>query len=161
MGFRSGLSGRQERTKGERRMIRAVNEWIIRKRDGRTVPFESKLIFRAICNAFRAELNLASGQPLDADIEREVGAITEDVVQEAASDAATDRGVGVEHIQDLVEMQLMKRATTGLLAGTLCTAPSTRRFVLCVSRKPWRRRRQPWLRGCMCDWRMVCGFCLT
>jgi hypothetical protein len=54
-------------------MIRAVNEWIIRKRDGRTVPFESKLIFRAICNAFRAELNLASGQPLDADIEREVG----------------------------------------------------------------------------------------
>jgi ribonucleoside-diphosphate reductase alpha chain len=31
------------------------------------------------------------------------------VVQEAASDAATDRGVGVEHIQDLVEMQLMKR----------------------------------------------------
>lgn len=109
MGFRSGLSGRQERTKGERRMIRAVNEWIIRKRDGRTVPFESKLIFRAICNAFRAELNLASGQPLDADIEREVGAITEDVVQEAASDAATDRGVGVEHIQDLVEMQLMKR----------------------------------------------------
>jgi len=90
-------------------MIRAVNEWIIRKRDGRTVPFESKLIFRAICNAFRAELNLGSGQPLDADIEREVGAITEDVVQEAASDAATDRGVGVEQIQDLVEMQLMKR----------------------------------------------------
>ena len=90
-------------------MIRAVNEWIIRKRDGRKVPFESKLIFKAICNAFRAELNLASGQPLDGDIEREVGAITEDVVQEVAGDAGTDRGVGVEQIQDMVEMQLMKR----------------------------------------------------
>ena len=90
-------------------MIRAVNEWIIRKRDGRTVPFESKLIFKAICNAFRAEQNLATGQPLDADLEREVVAITEDVVQDASPDAATDRGVGVEQIQDLVEMQLMKR----------------------------------------------------
>ncbi|MFM7169188.1 MAG: ribonucleoside-diphosphate reductase subunit alpha, partial [Planctomycetaceae bacterium] len=61
------------------------------------------------CNAFRAEQNLATGQPLDADLEREVAAITEDVVQDASPDAATDRGVGVEQIQDLVEMQLMKR----------------------------------------------------
>ncbi len=91
-------------------MIRAVSEWIIRKRDGRTVPFDAKLIHKAICNAFRAELNLAAGQPLDGDIEREVGAITGDVVSEAAQDAATDRGVGVEQIQDLVEMQLMKRS---------------------------------------------------
>ena len=30
-------------------------------------------------------------------------------VQDASPDAATDRGVGVEQIQDLVEMQLMKR----------------------------------------------------
>ncbi len=91
-------------------MIRAVSEWIIRKRDGRTVPFDAKLIQKAICNAFRAELNLAHGQPLDGDIEREVSAITGDVVTEAAQDAATDRGVGVEQIQDLVEMQLMKRS---------------------------------------------------
>ena len=61
-------------------MIRAVSEWIIRKRDGRTVPFDAKLIHKAICNAFRAELNLAAGQPLDGDIEREVGAITGDVM---------------------------------------------------------------------------------
>ncbi|MFM7036561.1 MAG: ribonucleoside-diphosphate reductase subunit alpha [Planctomycetaceae bacterium] len=90
-------------------MIRAVSEWIIRKRDGRTVPFDARLIHKALCNAYRAELNLAQGQPLDADAEREVGAITDQVVSEAASEAATDRGIGVEQIQDLVEMQLMKR----------------------------------------------------
>ncbi|MDA1232290.1 MAG: ribonucleoside-diphosphate reductase subunit alpha, partial [Planctomycetota bacterium] len=90
-------------------MIRAVSEWIIRKRDGRTVPFEPRLITKAISNAFRAELNLAENQPLDDDIEREVASITEQVIDEIADDAATSRGVGVEHIQDLVEMQMMKR----------------------------------------------------
>ena len=90
-------------------MIRAVSEWIIRKRDGRTVPFEPRLITKAIGNAFRAELNLADNQPIDEDIEREVSSITEQVIDEVAEDAATSRGVGVEHIQDLVEMQMMKR----------------------------------------------------
>ncbi|RLT20542.1 MAG: ribonucleoside-diphosphate reductase subunit alpha, partial [Planctomycetota bacterium] len=90
-------------------MIRAVSEWIIRKRDGRTVPFEPSLIARAISNAFRAEQNLAVNQPLDEDTELEVGSITQQVIEEAANDAASDRGVGVEHIQDLVEMQMMKR----------------------------------------------------
>jgi len=90
-------------------MIRAVSEWIIRKRDGRTVPFDPRLIAKAISNAFRAELNLADNQPLDVDIEQEVASITEQVISEAGNDAATDRGVGVEHIQDMVEMQMMKR----------------------------------------------------
>ena len=90
-------------------MIRAVSEWIIRKRDGRTVPFDPRLIAKAICNAFRAELNLADNQPLDVDTEQEIVSITEQVIAEAGNDAATDRGVGVEQIQDLVEMQMMKR----------------------------------------------------
>jgi len=90
-------------------MIRAVSEWIIRKRDGRTVPFEPSLIARAIGNAFRAEQNLAKNQPLDEDVEQEVASITQQVIEEVSSDAASDRGVGVEHIQDLVEMQMMKR----------------------------------------------------
>jgi ribonucleoside-diphosphate reductase alpha chain len=90
-------------------MIRAVSEWIIRKRDGRTVPFEPRLITKAIGNAFRAELNLADNQPLDEEIEREVASITEQVIDGIADDAASSRGVGVEHIQDLVEMQMMKR----------------------------------------------------
>ncbi len=90
-------------------MTRAVSEWIIRKRDGRTVPFEPRLINKAILNAFRAELNLADQQPMDPEIEREVASITDEVVVEAGNDAGTDRGIGVECIQDLVEMQLMKR----------------------------------------------------
>lgn len=90
-------------------MTRAVSEWIIRKRDGRTVPFEPRLINKAILNAFRAELNLADQQPMDPEIEREVASITDEVVAEAGNDAGTDRGIGVEQIQDLVEMQLMKR----------------------------------------------------
>ena len=108
LGFCSIQDVRQQE-KESSRMIRAVSEWIIRKRDGRTVPFDAKLICKAIGNAYRAELNLAQGQPLDTDIEREVVAITDQVVSEAASEAATDRGIGVEQIQDLVEMQLMKR----------------------------------------------------
>jgi ribonucleoside-diphosphate reductase alpha chain len=90
-------------------MTRAVSEWIIRKRDARTVPFEPRLINKAILNAFRAELNLADQQPMDPEIEREVASITDEVVAEAGNDAGTDRGIGVEQIQDLVEMQLMKR----------------------------------------------------
>jgi ribonucleoside-diphosphate reductase alpha chain len=90
-------------------MIRARSEWITRKRDGRTVPFDAMLIRRAIGNAFRAEQNLAEQQPLDPEIEAQVQAIAEQIAGEIATDAGTDRGIGVEQIQDLVEIELMKR----------------------------------------------------
>lgn len=90
-------------------MSRAESEWIIRKRDGRTVTFEGGLIERAISNAFRAELNLADGQPLDSSVAEEVRAITQQVVEQSGGDAGSDVGIGVEQVQDLVEMQLMKR----------------------------------------------------
>ena len=90
-------------------MIRARAEWIVRKRDGRKAPFEPKLVYRAISNAFRAELNLAANQPLDADLEKEIVAITEQVTSDIAGDASTDGGVSVESIQDMVEIELMKR----------------------------------------------------
>jgi len=90
-------------------MIRARSEWVVRKRDGRVAPFEDGLIGRAIANAFRAELNLADGQPLDATSDREVREITEEVSNAVAEDAATDKGTDVETVQDVVEMLLMKR----------------------------------------------------
>ena len=90
-------------------MIRAQAEWIIRKRDGRLVPFDSGLIGRAIANAFRAELNLADSQPLDSDTDAEIRDITDEVAREVADDAATDNGTDVEHVQDIVELLLMKR----------------------------------------------------
>lgn len=90
-------------------MIRARTEWVIRKRDGRMVPFDSGLIGRAIANAFRAELNLADKQPLAEETDSEVRLIAEDVAAEIADDAGSEAGTDVERVQDIVEMQLMKR----------------------------------------------------
>ncbi|MFN9971023.1 MAG: ATP cone domain-containing protein, partial [Phycisphaerae bacterium] len=83
-------------------MIRAETEWIVRKRDGRLAPFEPKLIFRAIRNAFRAELNLADNQPLDSELEKEIVSITDQVSADVSAEASTDAGVTVESIQDMV-----------------------------------------------------------
>lgn len=90
-------------------MIRAKSEWVVRKRDGRTVSYDSGLIGRAIANAFRAELNLANGQPLDSKTDQEVREIAQEVEETISSDAATADGVHVEAVQDAVEMLLMKR----------------------------------------------------
>lgn len=94
-------------------MIRAPHEWIVRKRDGRSVPFELERIQNAISNAFRAELKLNSGQPLDEDVLRDVSSVLRSVVDDLGplSGQATgaEAGIDVERIQDLVEMGLMAR----------------------------------------------------
>ena len=90
-------------------MIRARSEWVVRKRDGRIVPFEDGLVGRAIANAFRAELNLADGQPLDSKTDQEIREITTQVSESVAAEAATDKGTDVEAVQDAVELLLMKR----------------------------------------------------
>ena len=90
-------------------MIRARSEWVIRKRDGRVAPFDDGLIGRAIANAFRAEMNLAEGQPLDQKTDQEVREITEEVSESVADEAATQDGTDVERVQDTVEILLMKR----------------------------------------------------
>jgi len=90
-------------------MIRARSEWIVRKRDGRQVPFEADLIERAVANAFRAELNLAENQPLDDASTTEATQLAEEVANEIAAAAATPDGADVEKIQDFVELSLMRR----------------------------------------------------
>ena len=90
-------------------MIRARSEWIIRKRDGRVAPFDDGLIGRAIANAFRAEMNLADGQPLDEKTDQEIREITEEVSESVAEEAGTQDGTDVERVQDMVEILLMKR----------------------------------------------------
>ncbi len=90
-------------------MIRARSEWIVRKRDGRQVPFEADLIERAVANAFRAELNLAENQPLDEASVTEASQLAEEVANEIAAAAATPDGADVEKIQDFVELSLMRR----------------------------------------------------
>jgi len=90
-------------------MLLAPHEWVVRKRDGRSVPFEQIRIQNAITNAFRAELNLAEGQPLESDVVREITSIVQSVAGEIAPLAGQSHGVDVERIQDLVEMGLMAR----------------------------------------------------
>ncbi|WP_010586065.1 ribonucleoside-diphosphate reductase subunit alpha [Schlesneria paludicola] len=88
-------------------MLRAPHEWVVRKRDGRFVPFELSRIQNAISNAFRAELNLADGQPLEADVLNDVASVLKSVADDVAPLASQTNGVDVERIQDLVEMGLM------------------------------------------------------
>ena len=90
-------------------MIRARSEWIVRKRDGRLVPFDDNLIERAVAHAFRAELNLADNQPLEDSVASEVREMCEEVASEVAQAAGTPDGADVEKIQDIVELLLMKR----------------------------------------------------
>lgn len=90
-------------------MAQATENWIVRKRDGRTVPFDLKLIHNALTNAFRAELNLADGQPLEEDIQSEIAELATAVAEEVGRQASRPEGVDVERIQDFVELELMER----------------------------------------------------
>ncbi len=89
-------------------MIRARSEWIVRKRDGRVAPFDLTRIERAMENAFRAELNLADGQPMSTDTADIIPQIAEEVAREIASAASSPEGADVEKIQDFVEVSLMR-----------------------------------------------------
>jgi ribonucleoside-diphosphate reductase alpha chain len=90
-------------------MLRAPHEWIVRKRDGRVAAFEVGRIQNAIANAFRAELNLADGQPLESEVGTDIASVTKSVMDDLAPLASQPQGVDVERIQDLVEMELMAR----------------------------------------------------
>lgn len=90
-------------------MLRGTHDWLVRKRDGRFVPFDLPRIQNAIACAFRADLNLAEGQPLDADLSAEIGQVAQSVIGDIAPMASQTAGVEVERIQDLVEMGLMSR----------------------------------------------------
>ena len=88
-------------------MPTATDTWLVRKRDGREAEFQTARIADAIRKAFRAELNLADGQPLDADAEADVERIAAAVAEEIAPLAAAGP-VDVEKVQDFVELGLMR-----------------------------------------------------
>ena len=64
-------------------MSQVSHEWVVRKRDGRSAPFEAIRIHDAITNAFRAELNLAAGKTLSPETPAEA---TEAFVRERQPD---------------------------------------------------------------------------
>lgn len=90
-------------------MLKTTQEMNVRKRDGRVLTFEPELITRAIQKAFCAEYKFSEISQLDAKQIQVSEAITESVVEDVQEDALTDAGVTVEHIQDVVERQLMKQ----------------------------------------------------
>ncbi len=90
-------------------MLRAPHEWVVRKRDGRTVTFDLARIQNAIANAYRAELNLADGQPLEPEVQTEIAGLARSVGDDVGVLASRPEGIDVERIQDLVEMGLMAR----------------------------------------------------
>ncbi|MGI9494934.1 MAG: ribonucleoside-diphosphate reductase subunit alpha [Mariniblastus sp.] len=90
-------------------MLKTTQEMNVRKRDGRVLTFEPGLITRAIQKAFCAEHKFTETSQLDEKQMQVADAITESVVSEVQEAALTDTGVTVEHIQDVVERQLMKQ----------------------------------------------------
>ncbi len=90
-------------------MVSPPQDWLVKKRDGRSVPFEMPRIEQAIVNAFRAELNLAEGQPLESDVRSDIAGVVRSVADDIAPLVGQGHGIDVERIQDLVEMELMAR----------------------------------------------------
>lgn len=88
--------------------ISSTRTGMVRKRDGREIEFDPGRVVKAIEKAFRAELNLADGQPLTHDL---AAAVSEIVAEASTLANAPDRHepVTVEQIQDVVEIGLMRR----------------------------------------------------
>ena len=80
----------------------------VTKRDGRVLSFDPELITKAIQKAFCAEKKLKRIDELAADLLAQIDEITQAVLLEVRDDAMSDSGVTVEHIQDVVERELMK-----------------------------------------------------
>ncbi|MEM6978533.1 MAG: ribonucleoside-diphosphate reductase subunit alpha, partial [Planctomycetota bacterium] len=94
--------------KGSGDMSIGTRAAVVRKRDGRLVDFEASRVATAIEKAFRAEMNLADGQPFDSEIQRDITAIVHQIAEMVAARQA-DEPATVEQIQDVVEIGLMRR----------------------------------------------------
>jgi ribonucleoside-diphosphate reductase alpha chain len=81
---------------------------LVRKRDGRLVPFDGGLITAAMGKAFCAEYGLIDFQELDAALQEKIRTMTSEVVSRVHDQAVTETGVDVEQVQDEVERELMR-----------------------------------------------------
>ncbi|HEV7280307.1 MAG TPA: ribonucleoside-diphosphate reductase subunit alpha [Pirellulaceae bacterium] len=90
-------------------LVQTTQEWLVRKRDGRVVPFNVERIETALRKAFRADQGLSADAILDEGVEKEIADLSRIVLEQVSNAAGSDQGVDVEKIQDFVEMQLMRR----------------------------------------------------
>ena len=89
-------------------MLKIEQDMLVRKRDGRVVPFDAIRIQKAIEKAYRAELKLPLGVPLDEEMQVQILEIVKAVIEEVAEEATATGGATVERVQDVVEVQLMR-----------------------------------------------------
>ncbi len=80
----------------------------VRKRDGRILHFENRLISVAMTRAFCAELGAISADDLDDSLKEKIDVMTTAIVDHVGHSADTGQGVDVELIQDEVERELMR-----------------------------------------------------
>lgn len=89
-------------------MVQLAQDVSVRKRDGRTVPFDRERIENAIEKAFRADAELPSSVALDPSVKSEISDITNAVVSDVQSSLREGETMEVERVQDKVEIQLMR-----------------------------------------------------
>ena len=83
-------------------------QMLVRKRDGRLVPFHGELIAVAMSKAFCAEAGLIGVSELETELQEKIALMTSEVVAKVEKIAATESGVDVEMVQDEVERELMR-----------------------------------------------------
>lgn len=82
-------------------------EFMVRKRDGRTEPFNEARILIALESAFKAEAGVKRDENLDAQWQDLVKALAESVARSVLARAVRGEELEVERIQDAVEDRLM------------------------------------------------------
>ena len=87
-------------------LARGVN---VRKRDGRTVPFDRARIEEALGKAFQAEANIPGATPLDPALRAEISEITDAVIADVQ--ASSREGEMIE-VVDAYDNQLKVRTAT-------------------------------------------------
>jgi ribonucleoside-diphosphate reductase alpha chain len=80
----------------------------VRKRDGRTAPFDETRIQLAIEAAFKADAGLHADQPLPPAAQNNVIRVANEVIHTAFARTAKNGDLEIERIQDLVETHLME-----------------------------------------------------
>jgi ribonucleoside-diphosphate reductase alpha chain len=89
-------------------MVQLAQGVNVRKRDGRTVPFDRERIEEALGRAFQAEANAPDQAPVDAALSAEISEITDAVIADVQASSREGEMIEVERIQDKVEIQLMR-----------------------------------------------------
>lgn len=82
-------------------------EMLVKKRDGRIVLFDALRIEKAIQKAFCAEYEIADPKDLTPELLLSITEMVKKVLVDIGDRASTPHGISVEHVQDLVEQELM------------------------------------------------------